>query len=114
MAAIVLTVAFTATSAQAQDIVYYPTSFPTSPVWISSGYSPVTSWSGGPAYNPQFGYYSYYVVSPYIARGYVPYGVNDQFPFYGQPYGHAYDAWTWDNMGGWMANRTRYFYPPVR
>jgi len=58
--------------------------------------------------------YSYYAAWPWPARGYVPYGPGDQFPFYGQPYGHPYDRWTWPYMGGGY-NRylARYDYPPI-
>lgn len=58
--------------------------------------------------------YSYYAAFPWPARGYVPYGPGDQFPFYGQPYGHPYDRWTWPYLGGGY-NRylARYYYPPI-
>ncbi|MFO0958837.1 MAG: hypothetical protein U0800_15635 [Isosphaeraceae bacterium] len=98
-----LTFAGLASTAQAQSMPYPP--------------SLTTSYSGGspgPAFVPQYGYYSFYVVSPLPARGYVGYGANDAFPYYGQPYGHAYDAWTWDAMGGAFGNRQRFFYVPVR
>ena len=61
--------------------------------------------------------YSYYAAWPYWpARGYVGYGWNDIFPYYGRPYGHPYDLWTWPYMsetvyGGALA---RYFYPPLQ
>src|SRR5690349_14292159 len=42
--------------------------------------------------------YSYYAAFPYPAREYVPYGSNDLFPFYGRPYGHPYDRWSWQYM----------------
>ena len=58
--------------------------------------------------------YSYYAAWPGPARGYVPYGPGDQFPFYGQPYGHPYDRWTWSYMGGgYNRSLARYFYPPI-
>lgn len=58
--------------------------------------------------------YSYYAALPAPARGYVPYGSQDQFPFYGNPYGHPYDPWTWSYIGGgYQAYMARYFYPPV-
>ena len=61
--------------------------------------------------------YSYYAAWPnWPARGYVGYGPNDIFPFYGRPYGHAYDLWTWPSLSesyyGGVLNR--YYYPPVR
>jgi hypothetical protein len=56
--------------------------------------------------------YSYYAAFPEPARYYVGYGGND-FPFYGQAYGHAYDRFSWSTLSG--ANRLdRYYYPPVR
>ena len=66
---------------------------------------------GSPGYLPP---YSYYAAWPWPARGYVPYGPVDQFPFYGHAYGHPYDRWTWAYMGGGY-NRylARYYYPPV-
>jgi hypothetical protein len=65
-----------------------------------------------PAYVPP---YSYYAALPWPARGYVPYGPNDGFPFYGTPYGHPYDPWTWPYMsGGYYRYLARYYYPPVR
>src|SRR5262249_52862408 len=53
--------------------------------------------SSSPAYHWP---YSYYAAWPGPARSYVPYGPGDQFPFYGQPYGHPYDRWSWSYMRG--------------
>src|SRR5262245_30169917 len=40
--------------------------------------------------------YSYYVLPAGVpSREYVG---PPQFPFYGQPYGHVYDRWTWAYM----------------
>jgi hypothetical protein len=60
--------------------------------------------------------YSYYAAYPNPARGYVGYGASDAFPFYGQPYGHAYDKWTWAYLpgGGYQASLARYYDPPVK
>jgi hypothetical protein len=75
----------------------------------SSGYS-------GFAFNPTVRPYSYYAaVPPTPPREYVDYG-NSGFAFYGRPYGHVYDRWSWTAMsnapyGGVLA---RYYYPPVR
>src|SRR5947209_341204 len=114
MAAVIVTLALAASTARGQDVIYPTVSYSATPV-VSSYYSaPVTSWWIGPAYYPSYGYYSYYIMAPYPSRGYVGYGASDQFPFYGQPYGRAYDPWTWDYMGGGMAYRAHYFYPPVR
>lgn len=116
VAAVVLVAAWAASSARAQDIVYGSVSYPATPVVVSYGYSvaQVGGWSAGPPFNPRFSYYSYHVTAPNVARGYVPYGALDSFPFYGQPYGRAYDAWTWDAMSGPLANRPLFYYPPVR
>lgn len=46
-------------------------------------------------YVPPYSYYA--AVYPYPARFYVGYGSNDM-PFYGTPYGHPYDLWTWPEM----------------
>lgn len=110
LAAAFLTAALAASSARAQE------------VWISS--APISSssvvlpYSGstvppmiGTAYSPPYSYFAAYPLPP---RGYYGYGANDVFPFYGQPYGKPSDRWSWDAMGGSMASRTRYFYPPVR
>lgn len=56
--------------------------------------------------------YSYYVTSP--SRVYVPYGSTDQFPFQGQPYGRAYDRWSWSSMTRGNGSLARYYYPPLR
>ncbi|WP_435007695.1 hypothetical protein P12x_004960 [Tundrisphaera lichenicola] len=57
--------------------------------------------------------YSYYA-SSYPARGYVGYGTED-FPFYGRPYGHPYDPWTWPYMtGAYGQGLARYYDPPVK
>jgi hypothetical protein len=81
-----------------------------------AGFAPVDF--GGYTYSSGYSVpYSYYAAWPnWPARGYVGYGANDIFPYYGRPYGHAYDLWTWPYMsesyyGGVLA---RYYYPPVR
>ena len=56
--------------------------------------------------------YSYYAAAPGSpARVYVG---PPQFPFYGKPYGHPNDRWSWqamsDNGYGTLA---RYYYPPL-
>lgn len=76
-------------------------------VVYSSSYGPPGSRPGG--IYP----YSYYAAFPGPARGYVGYGA-DPFPFYGDPYGHVYDRWTWSSMGGYPSALDRYYYPPVR
>ena len=58
--------------------------------------------------------YSYYVLpNAYPKRHYSGYGTGD-FPFYGRPYGHRYDAWTWPYLsGGYYNGMARYYYPPL-
>lgn len=70
---------------------------------------------------PRYGALSSPVVYPYSyyattgnAREYVPYGANDSFAFYGRPYGHAYDRWSWSTFAGTNAAPARYFYEPLR
>ena len=52
---------------------------------------------------------------PLPARYYVGYGDND-FPFYGKPYGHPSTPWTWSTLAsypayGWgNASRSLYSY----
>jgi hypothetical protein len=76
-----------------------PASVAGAPVYDSSAYVPP---------------YSYYAAWPWPARGYVPYGPGDQFPFYGRAYGHPYDRWTWPYIsGGYYRHLARYYYPPV-
>jgi hypothetical protein len=58
--------------------------------------------------------YSYFTRSSLPARTYVGYGTQD-FPFYGTPYGHPYDAYTWNAMAGSNASAlARYYDPPVK
>ncbi len=44
---------------------------------------------------------------PLPARLYSGYGRND-FPFYGQTYGHPYEPWSWAGLNRYPA------YPPIR
>ena len=91
-----------APAAPAQVVV----SRPWTPASVVGGPAHVSS-----AYVPP---YSYYAAWPWPARGYVPYGPGDAFPFYGRPYGHPYDRWTWPYMGGGYSRYlARYYYPPV-
>jgi hypothetical protein len=56
--------------------------------------------------------YSYYVLTPYPARGYIEYGSGDQFPFYGRAYGNPGDRWSWYYMGGGDSRYlAKYYYP---
>ena len=86
------------------------------PVWAPQGFAPVdvTTYTYSSAYSVPYSYYAAWPNWP--ARGYVGYGPNDIFPYYGRPYGRVYDLWTWSYMsdsyyGGALA---RYYYPPVR
>ncbi len=59
-------------------------------------------------------HYSYYVTPPSPPRTYQGYGTND-FPFYGVPYGHPYDPWTWPYMSdAYSRGLARYYDPPVK
>jgi hypothetical protein len=90
----------------------YPSRMPTSYGTMSyaRGYSsPATAGQPTRSYS-----YSYYTLSPLPARTYVPYATND-FSFYGVPYGHPYDPWTWPMMSGYSATGlARYYDPPVK
>lgn len=86
------------------------------PVWAPGGFAPadVGTFTYASGYSVPYSYYAAWPNWP--ARGYVGYGPNDIFPYYGRPYGHPYDLWTWPYMsesyfGGALA---RYYYPPVR
>jgi hypothetical protein len=93
----------------------------------SAGYTvsapaPAPAVVGGGAYGmgagPAATYpYSYWAAWPGPAREYVGYGAayggSDGFAFYGSPYGHANDKWTWQALSGQNA-LARYYYPPVR
>lgn len=60
--------------------------------------------------------YSYFAAYPNLARDYVGLpglGCND-FPYYGRPYGHAYDRYSWSNIGGGDLGLSRFYYAPVR
>src|SRR3954451_19581925 len=68
--------------------------------WVVSA----DSWYGAPVATvpAQWGQsgltpYSYYAALPLPARGYVGYSNND-FPYYGSPYGSPSDPWTWPYM----------------
>ncbi len=85
------------------------------PVALTPGYAPGVTYSS--AYVTPMAYgavkpYSYYVLPAYVpSRVYV--GPN-AFPFYGQPYGHAYDRWTWQYMSEpYYGGMARYYYPPL-
>lgn len=59
----------------------------------------------GGTYLPMYDYYS--APYPLPARLYHGYGENN-FPFYGQTYGHPYEPWTWAGLSRYPA------YPPLR
>jgi hypothetical protein len=82
--------------------------------------SPATTLNTFPVHAPVYGStnlpggftYSYYGSWTNQPRVYQSYGPFDPFPFYGQPYGHPYDRYTWAALSG--ENRlARYYYPPV-
>jgi hypothetical protein len=109
-AASLLAVVLMAASARSQEIAITSESFWPTPV-VSTWYSPPITPLAGPVSTPP---YSYYAAYPFPARGYVGYGVADSFPFYGNPYGRPYDAWTWQYLGGANQYRMHFFYPPLR
>jgi hypothetical protein len=86
------------------------------PVTLTPGYryGYASLYAGGPIYY-RSGYvppYSYYVLPSWVpSRIYIG---PPEFPFFGQPYGHPYDRWTWtytsSRYGGALA---RYYYPPL-
>ncbi|WP_422925639.1 hypothetical protein [Singulisphaera sp. PoT] len=84
---------------------------PASTVTSYSSYYAYPSTTYAPTPTPP---YSYYAAWAGPARLYAGYGSND-FPFYGRPYGHAYDPWTWPYMSGsYYRDLAHYYYPPVR
>ena len=57
-------------------------------------------------------HYSYYFAPGLPAREYVG---PPEFPFYGKPYGHPNDRWSWGALsGGYQGTLSRYYYAPVR
>src|SRR3954468_2287517 len=63
--------------------------------WASyHGADPTWAWSYPESAVPPYSYWANY---PFPARGYVGYGNND-FPFYGTPYGSPSDPWSWPAM----------------
>ena len=99
----------------------YPTregSMPFTPGYVRSVatyatyYGSNTVYAGGPS-----GYvspYSYYAaIPPAPARIYVDYA-NSGFNFYGRPYGHPNDRWSWAALNSSQNLLDRYYYPPVR
>src|SRR4051794_35983345 len=58
------------------------------------GAAPTWPWSYPESIVPP---YSYWAAYPFPARAYVAYGNND-FPFYGTPYGSPSDPWSWPAM----------------
>jgi hypothetical protein len=79
--------------------------------WPYSGTYVPPSWT--PAGWPSYSYYGGPAGFP--ARIYVGAGTLNDFPFLGQPYGHAYDRYGWGAMsGGANSALNRYYYPPLR
>jgi len=84
------------------------------PVTLTPGYGYSSAYVP-PAYVPGPAYvapYSYYVLPATVpSRTYIGPSI---YPFYGRPYGHPYDRWTWPYIsGGPDANLARYYYPPL-
>lgn len=101
----------TASAARAQSFVYTgPRTLAGNPAIQPSYPFPMQSYgaprvvSGG-QYLPMYDYYS--APYPLPARFYMGYGPND-YPFYGQTYGHPYEPWSWAGLSRYPA------YPPVR
>lgn len=101
---IAATAGATASDARAQGYVttyrsaYHPPSVDAYP----AGYVPPYSYWAAPA--------------PYPARQYVGLGPTDDFAYFGRPYGHAYDSWTWSYLSGppyYGGSLNRYYYPPL-
>jgi hypothetical protein len=94
----------------------YVLTAPAGPVTIAPAMTTAVAGPAAPAVvaGPAVPAYSYYVAPyPYPARGYV--GLGNDFPFYGRPYGHPYDPWSWSYLSSYPnPGLARYFYPPVR
>ena len=87
------------------------------PVALTPGYAAYTTYSSayvapGASMLGVVKPYSYYVLPPSIpSREYVG---PAQFPFYGRPYGHPNDRWTWPYLAGPSYGvLARYYYPPL-
>jgi hypothetical protein len=95
---------------------------PGGPVTLTPGYAPATAVdsSGDRGVGPSMGTYippySYYAaIPPMPARIYVGGSGPNDFPFYGRPYGHVYDRWSWQSMSDSNRNvLARYYDPPVK
>jgi hypothetical protein len=75
-------------------------------------YGSSSSTTGGiSGYIPPYSYYA--AIPPAPARIYVDYG-NSGFNYYGRPYGHPNDRWSWAALGSSQNLLDRYYYPPVR
>lgn len=87
---------------------------PGGPVTLTPGYgapvSAASSSSAVPGYTPPYSYYAAPAGMP--ARIYEG---PSAFPFYGRPYGHVNDSWSWPAMraGGYNELLSRYYYPPL-
>jgi hypothetical protein len=94
-------------------VTQVPSGVSSAPTYLPSvaGYATIPRPTVGTTYVPP---YSYYVVpNPYATRYYSGYGNND-FPFYGKPYGRPTDAWTWPYMShGYYNQMARYYSPPL-
>lgn len=91
--------------------------------WLTPGYSMSTSshftlygssssvTSGVSGYTSPYSYYA--AIPPAPARRYVDYAESG-FNYYGRPYGHPGDRWSWSALGSNQRLLDRYYYPPVR
>jgi hypothetical protein len=81
------------------------------PVQLTPSY-PSQPWSVYSAPAARTFHYSYYAAPGQPAREYVG---PAAFPFYGKPYGHPNDRWSWAYLSdGYQGTLTRYYYAPVR
>jgi len=122
IAVLVLTAAASlagSTSAQAQGVrgrlFGGPRVFtgPGGPTTLTPGYGYSSSYAAPASVPGQVKPYSYYVLPSGVpSREYS--GEPTVFPFYGKPYGHPYDRWTWTYMTGPNDSvLSRYYYPPL-
>jgi hypothetical protein len=83
-----------------------------STVTYATLYGPTPSTTGGiSGYVSPYSYYA--AIPPAPARIYVDYA-SSGFNFYGRPYGHPNDRWSWQALGSNQHLLDRFYYPPVR
>jgi hypothetical protein len=74
-----------------------------------SAYQPPATATYPADYVPPYSYWA--APAPYPPRLYV--GPVGDFAYFGRPYGHAYDFWTWQSLNYNGAALNRYYYPPL-